>query len=82
MVTASQTAWIDTLPVAMAFGLAITVVAYATAHVGSGQLNPAVTFGLGLAGNLAWYGHLAFLLHQMRVGMSTLIESTSLPLFF
>ncbi|GAB4814534.1 hypothetical protein N2152v2_001580 [Parachlorella kessleri] len=31
---------------ALAFGLAITVLAYATGHLSGGQMNPAVTFGL------------------------------------
>jgi MIP family channel proteins len=33
---------------ALAFGLAITVLAYATAHLSGGQLNPAVSLGLAL----------------------------------
>lgn len=37
---------------ALAFGLAITVLAYATSHLSGGQLNPAVTLGLTLAGEL------------------------------
>ncbi|KAI3430305.1 hypothetical protein D9Q98_004901 [Chlorella vulgaris] len=37
---------------AMAFGLAITVLAYATGHLSGGQMNPAVTLGLALTGNL------------------------------
>eukprot|EP00890_Picochlorum_soloecismus_P003625 jgi/Picsp_1/4263/NSC_01772-R1_plasma membrane intrinsic protein len=38
---------------ALAFGLAITVLAYATSHLSGGQLNPAVSFGLLLAGELS-----------------------------
>ncbi|PSC76585.1 plasma membrane intrinsic [Micractinium conductrix] len=37
---------------ALAFGLAITVLAYATAHLSGGQMNPAVTLGLALVGSL------------------------------
>ncbi|KAL4442937.1 hypothetical protein ABPG77_008428 [Micractinium sp. CCAP 211/92] len=37
---------------ALAFGLAITVLAYATAHLSGGQINPAVTLGLLLSNNL------------------------------
>ncbi|KAL4424740.1 hypothetical protein ABPG77_000083 [Micractinium sp. CCAP 211/92] len=37
---------------ALAFGLAITVMAYATSHLSGGQLNPAVTLGLALVGAL------------------------------
>jgi MIP family channel proteins len=38
--------------VAFAFGLAITVLAFATGHISGGQLNPAVTFALALVGSL------------------------------
>lgn len=38
---------------ALAFGLAITVLAYATSHLSGGQLNPAVTLGLVLSGALS-----------------------------
>jgi MIP family channel proteins len=79
-VFASQTEFIDTLPVATAFGLAITVVVYATAHVGSGQLNPAVTFGLGLAGNLEWMQVLVNVLCQMLgaiLGVAFVLGMTS-----
>ncbi|KAI3432415.1 hypothetical protein D9Q98_003969 [Chlorella vulgaris] len=37
---------------AFAFGLAITVLAFATGHLSGGQMNPAVTLGLALTGNL------------------------------
>jgi len=40
----------DVVGVAFAFGFGITAVAYATCHHNSGQLNPAVTWGLFLAG--------------------------------
>lgn len=38
---------------ALAFGLAITVLAFATSHLSGGQLNPAVTFALALTGDVA-----------------------------
>ncbi|PRW57994.1 aquaporin-1 isoform X1 [Chlorella sorokiniana] len=38
---------------ALAFGLAITVMAFATAHLSGGQINPAVTLGLALVGALS-----------------------------
>jgi MIP family channel proteins len=37
---------------ALAFGLAITVLAFATGHISGGQLNPAVTFALACVGSL------------------------------
>jgi MIP family channel proteins len=37
---------------AFAFGLAITVLAFATGHISGGQLNPAVTFALAAVGSL------------------------------
>uniref|UniRef100_A0A7R9YUK4 Aquaporin n=1 Tax=Chlamydomonas euryale TaxID=1486919 RepID=A0A7R9YUK4_9CHLO len=43
-----------TVSTALAFGFAITVLAYATAGLSGGQMNPAVTFGLWLAGALSW----------------------------
>ncbi|GAB4824147.1 hypothetical protein N2152v2_011193 [Parachlorella kessleri] len=39
---------------ALAFGFAITVLAYATAHLSGGQINPAVTFGLTLSRQLGF----------------------------
>jgi MIP family channel proteins len=38
---------------ALAFGLAITVLVYATSHLSGGQLNPAVTLGLALSRELS-----------------------------
>ena len=40
--------------VALAFGMAIMVLAYSTGHVSGGQINCAVTLALCLAGELPW----------------------------
>merc|ERR1719158_237654 len=42
------------LQVSLAFGLAITVLAYTIGHYSGGQINCAVTFGLCITGNLSW----------------------------
>lgn len=42
------------LGVALAFGLTVTVMAYAIGPVSGGHLNPAVTVGLAVAGRFSW----------------------------
>lgn len=49
---AQDPAWV--LTVALAFGMAIMVLAYATGHVSGGQINCAVTLALCIAGELPW----------------------------
>lgn len=39
---------------ALAFGCTVTVVAYATAHLGGGQLNPAVSVALAATGAIGY----------------------------
>jgi len=41
------------LAVSMAFGLAVTVIAYGMAHISGAHLNPAVSFGTWLVGDLS-----------------------------
>jgi len=52
------------LLVALTFGLAITVLVYATAHTSGGQINSAVTLALVVSGNLDWVQGLANALAQ------------------
>lgn len=42
------------LGVALAFGLTVVVGAYAVGHLSGGHFNPAVTFGLAIAGRVSW----------------------------
>jgi len=41
------------LMVAFSFGMSILALAYATSHLSGGQVNPAVTFALWLAGTMS-----------------------------
>ena len=40
--------------VALAFGLAVTTMAYGVGHISGGHFNPAVSLGLAAAGRIAW----------------------------
>lgn len=40
--------------VSLAFGLTVMTMAYAVGHVSGGHFNPAVSFGLALAGRFSW----------------------------
>lgn len=42
------------LGVALAFGVAVTTMAYGLGHISGGHFNPAVSLGLALAGRLGW----------------------------
>jgi len=62
--TAAGFAGTDWLMIALAFGLGITVLAYAHGHHSGGQINGAVTFSLVFGGVLPWYQGLANVLFQ------------------
>jgi len=71
-------AW--TLGVALTFGFAITVLAYATAHISGGQINCAVTFALCISGELSWIQGLFNFISQMVgsiVGAALLLLATN-----
>ena len=50
----SQLGQFDYLGTALAFGLALLVMAYAVGRISGGHFNPAVTLGAALGGRLAW----------------------------
>jgi len=62
--TAAGFAGTDWLMVALAFGIGITVLAYAHGHHSGGQINGAVTFSLVLGGVLPWYQGLVNVVFQ------------------
>ena len=53
------------LGVALAFGLTVTVMAYAVGHISGGHFNPAVTFGAALAGRLEWKAVVPYIVTQI-----------------
>ena len=53
------------LGVALAFGLTVTVMAYAVGHISGGHFNPAVTFGAALAGRLEWKAVAPYIVTQI-----------------
>lgn len=58
------------LVVALAFGIAIMVLAYSIGHHSGGQINCAVTFSLVLGGELPWYQGIANVLAQLIGSLS------------
>ena len=64
--------------VAFAFGLAITVLAFATGHISGGQLNPAVTFALACVGSLPFGQAIANTISQVVGAIlgSALLDAT------
>lgn len=67
---AIKTAGHDVLGVALAHGLTIAVFASATLHLGSGQFNPAVTFGLVCGGHMSVAAAIRFWISQLLGGFS------------
>lgn len=56
---------IDLLGVAVAFGVAVTVMVYAVGAVSGGHFNPAVTVGLAMARRFPWSDVLAYVVTQV-----------------
>lgn len=56
---------IDYLGVAVAFGVAVTVMVYAVGAVSGGHFNPAVTIGLALARRFPWSDVLVYIVTQV-----------------
>ncbi len=55
---------VDLLGVAVAFGVAVLVMAYAVGAVSGGHFNPAVTIGLAVARRFPWSDVLAYVITQ------------------
>jgi aquaporin Z len=56
---------IDLLGVAIAFGIAVTVMVYAVGAVSGGHFNPAVTIGLATARRFPWSDVIAYVITQV-----------------
>jgi aquaporin Z len=56
---------IDFLGVAVAFGVAVVVMAYAVGAVSGGHFNPAVTIGLAVANRFPWTDVIAYVITQV-----------------
>ncbi|HEY5150078.1 MAG TPA: aquaporin, partial [Mycobacterium sp.] len=56
---------IDFLGVAMAFGIAVTVMVYAVGAVSGGHFNPAVTIGLAVSKRFPWTDVVAYIATQV-----------------
>lgn len=74
MAVANEPGWV--LQVAMSFGLGITALAYSVGHFSGGHINPAVTFGLVLAGKCSIFQGCMNILAQLigaTIGASILM---------
>ena len=56
---------IGLLGVSLAFGLTVLTMAFAVGHISGGHFNPAVTFGLALAGRTGWRTVPAYMVTQV-----------------
>lgn len=56
--------------VALAFGLAVTTMAYGLGHISGAHFNPAVSLGLAVAGRLAWKDVPAYIGAQLIGGIA------------
>src|SRR6266516_6370985 len=56
---------VDLLGIAVAFGVAVLVMAYAVGAVSGGHFNPAVTIGLAVARRFPWSDVLAYVVTQV-----------------
>ena len=65
---AIKTAGHDVLGIALAHGLTIAVFASATMHISGGNLNPAVTFGLLVGGQMDVKKSIAYWISQLAGG--------------
>lgn len=55
--------------VALAFGLTVLTMAYAVGGISGGHFNPAVSFGLAIAGKLSWREFIPYVLAQVVGGI-------------
>ena len=51
--------------IALAFGLAVFVMAYAVGHISGGHFNPAVSLGLAFAGRFEWKNFIPYVIAQL-----------------
>ncbi|WKY11356.1 hypothetical protein Q1695_003150 [Nippostrongylus brasiliensis] len=77
------------LHAALAHGIAIFVLVSCFAHISGGHVNPAVTFGIALAGKIKWLEAGLYIVAQLLGGLVgsllvrlMLIEHLRLPVFY